>query len=217
MASDLPDLSLSEFSEAVAAESPEVLPESALTALHQHYSELRRWNAGLGLIGPGTAHEVVRRHYGEALAALPWIADQPMVAVDIGSGGGFPGLVLAAARPRMEMTLVEAREKKWSFLMAAARRAALPCRCLNARVTSPLPQGLPDRFDLLTARAVKLEPEALRALASRLDGAGSILLWVGAHDSEIPPELSPGRSLKLPGSERRRILELRRTTEFGHP
>ena len=41
--------------------------------------------------------------------------------VDLGSGAGFPGLVLAAARPDLHVTLVETRERKWSFLLAAAR------------------------------------------------------------------------------------------------
>ncbi|HEX7198753.1 MAG TPA: RsmG family class I SAM-dependent methyltransferase, partial [Dongiaceae bacterium] len=189
--------------------SPEALPERAIEALYQHYRELARWNEKVALIGPGTAGDALVRHYGEALAALPLISPAARQAVDVGSGAGFPGLVLAAARPEMAMTLIEPRERKWAFLQAAARRASLPCRCLDARVANPLPAGLPERMDLLTVRALKLDAQVLAAVARRLAPQGTVLLWVGGEDPELPPTLQAGRSLGLAGSERRRILELR--------
>jgi 16S rRNA (guanine527-N7)-methyltransferase len=178
--------------------------------LYAHYQELSLWNQRLSLIGPGTVNEIIDRHYGEALAALPLI---PLAghALDIGSGAGFPGFVLAAARPGLEMTLAEAQERKWAFLVAAARRASLPCRCLNVRVGVPLPAGLPESLDVVTARALKLDPKVLAALAERLSDGGRILLWVGEEDPDLPPELSPSRSLQLAGSRTRRILQLQRT------
>ena len=207
----LPPVSLADFSQALAACSPEPLGDRAEAALHAHYQELSRWNQRLSLIGPGTAGEIVERHYGEALAALPFVPRSAHWGLDIGSGAGFPGLVLAAARPDLEMALAEARERKWAFLAAAARRASLPCRCLNVRVGAPLPAGLPERLDVVTARALKLGPEVLAALAERLGADGRILLWVGEEDPELPPELSPSGSIKLAGSRIRRILQLQRT------
>jgi 16S rRNA (guanine527-N7)-methyltransferase len=153
----------------------------------------------------------VERHYGEALAALPLVPKAARHGLDLGSGAGFPGLVLAAARPALAMTLAEARERKWAFLVAAARRASLPCRSLNVRVGVPLPAGLPESLDVVTARALKLDREVLSALAARLGADGRILLWVGEDDPDLPPELSPSGSIKLPGSRLRRILHLRRS------
>jgi 16S rRNA (guanine527-N7)-methyltransferase len=207
----LPPISRDGFAAEIAALSPEPLPEAAIDALHAHYQELSRWNRRLSLIGPGTAGEILARHYGEALAALPLVPREARQGLDIGSGAGFPGLVLAAARPGLEMTLAEAREKKWAFLLAAARRAALPCRCLNVRVGVPLPAGLPASLDVVTARALKLEPQVLGALAERLGPDGRILLWIGEEDPDLPPELSPSGSVKLEGSAKRRILQLRRS------
>jgi 16S rRNA (guanine(527)-N(7))-methyltransferase RsmG len=210
MASSLKVISRADFERELAAVSPESLTPAVWASLYAHYLELRRWNERVGLIGPGTADEVLERHYGESLAALPLIPRSARFGVDLGSGAGFPGLVLAAARPRLEVTLVEAREKKWLFLMAAARKAALPCRCLNVRVASPLPHGLPESIDLVTVRALKLEQDVLGALGRRLTPEGSMLLWVGDRDPELPPELSAHSNLRLAGGERRRILELRR-------
>jgi 16S rRNA (guanine527-N7)-methyltransferase len=210
----LPPISKKRF----AALSPEPLDGRAVDALHAHYQELSVWNQRLSLIGPGTLDEVLERHYGESLAALPLVPSEAKFGLDIGSGAGFPGLILAAARPGLEMTLVEAREKKWAFLSSAARKASLPCRCLNVRVSVPLPAGIPASLDLVTARALKLDPDVLGALAERLGPAGRVLLWLGEEDPALPAALVPGRSVKLPGSERRRILELLRmksTQESG--
>lgn len=207
----LPPLSRDELARGISGFSPEPLDGRALDALHAHYQELSSWNRRLSLIGPGTLNEVLERHYGESLAALPLIPEDARFGLDIGSGAGFPGLVLAAARPGLEMTLVEARERKWAFLSAAARKAALPCRCLNVRVSVPLPAGLPASLDVVTARALKLEPDVLGALAERLGPQGRILLWVGEEDPAMPASLAPGRSVRIPGSQRRRILELKKT------
>jgi 16S rRNA (guanine527-N7)-methyltransferase len=204
----VPAMSRAEFESGIATVSPEPLMADAMAALYAHYLELARWNERLGLIGPGTADEVLVRHYGEALAALPLIPPAARRAVDLGSGAGFPGLVLAAARPELEMTLVEAREKKWSFLVTAARKASLPCRCLNVRVASPLPDGLPESLDLVTVRALRLEVDVLDAFARRLAPGGSLLLWVGERDPELPSRLLPCASLRLIGGDRRRILQL---------
>jgi 16S rRNA (guanine527-N7)-methyltransferase len=209
----LPPLDRDHFAEGLARLSPEPLEDRTVDALLAHYRELSVWNRRLSLVGPGTLGEILERHYGESLAALPLLPDvalSALTALDVGSGAGFPGLVLAAARPGMEMTLVEARERKWAFLSAAARKASLPCRCLNVRVDVPLPAGLPASLDLVTARALKLEADVLGALAERLEPEGRVLLWVGEDDPALPPNLAPGRSVRIPGSRSRRILELRR-------
>ncbi|MES1242496.1 MAG: RsmG family class I SAM-dependent methyltransferase [Acidobacteriota bacterium] len=207
-----PPLDRNQLSEGLARISPEPLAAGTIDALLAHYRELSAWNQRLSLIGPGTLGEILERHYGESLAALPLIPEGARVGLDIGSGAGFPGLVLAAARPGLEMTLVEARERKWAFLSAAARKASsLPCRCLNVRVAVPLPAGLPASLDVVTARALKLEPDVLGALAERLGPDGRVLLWVGEDDPPLPPTLEPGRSVRIPGSRSRRIVELRRS------
>ena len=208
----LPVITLAEFSAALQACSPEPLSAGAAQALYSHYQELSRWNQRLSLVGPGTVGEIVTRHYGEALAALPLVPLAARHGLDIGSGAGFPGLVLAAARPGLSVTLVEAQERKWAFLATAARRASLPCPCLNVRVSLPLPAGLPESLDLVTVRALKLGPDLLAALAGRLEPGGRILLWVGEDDPDLPPELQPSASIRLPGSRTRRVVQLQRST-----
>jgi len=220
--SQLPALAFEDFRGRIEVVSPERLAEPVLRALFVHYEELRRWAPRLALVGEGTAGEVVERHFGESLAALPWLPAEGAdgagpVLVDVGSGAGFPGLVLAAARPAWRVVLAEAREKKWAFLMNVCRKAALSCRCLNVRVGDPLAEGVPDRFDVLTARAIRLPVGDLALLLDRLAPAGRALFWAGSADPGLPDGFAACTRVRLPGSEHRRIVEVRRHHEMDVP
>jgi 16S rRNA (guanine527-N7)-methyltransferase len=219
----LPALAAATFAERLAPLSPEPLAAPTLAALHAHYEELRLWAPRLALIGPGTADEVLKRHFGESLAVLPLLAAHPAASgelVDVGSGAGFPGLVLAAARPAWRVTLVEARQRKWAFLMSAVRKTsaasraaggdALSCRCLNARVGDPLPEGVPASIEAIAARAVRLPAADLGRLLERLGPAGRALVWAGEANPDLPAGWTAETAARLPGSDRRRIVEVRR-------
>ena len=202
MAFVLPDISRANFAKPSSRQlSPEPLDERAVDALYAHYQELALWNrrtvpdrAG----HPGRDPRPPLRRV--ARRAPPAAGGRPDAGSTSARAPVFPGLVLAAARPGLEMTLVEARERKWAFLSAAARKAALPCRCLNARVQVPLPAGLPESIDVITSRALRLDPETWSALANRLDADGRVLLWAGEHDPELPPELVSCGSLRSRGA-----------------
>lgn len=208
MGAVLPDLGFETFRARLVACSPLDLGPSTVEALFLHYRELRRWNPRLSLVGPGTAEAVVERHYGESLAALPLIGRGPRRLVDVGAGAGFPGWVLAAARPELEVYLVESRQKKWSFLRTVSRGASLSCHCLNARVEAALPEEFPRGIDLVTVRAVKLASEQMVALADRMNPGGAFLLWAGRQVPDLPEGFERGRSRRLGGSENLRILEI---------
>lgn len=207
VATTLPDVPVSVLAERLQHLAPEPLSDTAVAALAAHYAELRRWGRRLALVGPGTAEEVVERHYGESLAGAPLVGRGPLV--DVGSGAGFPGFVLAAVCSDLEVVLVEPRERKWAFLQAAVRRASLPCQCLNARVSLPLPDRLPERIGCVTTRALKLPVPVLQALAGRLVPGGRFLFWAGAAGPELPPELAVYGETRLAGTEHRRILDVR--------
>lgn len=211
---DLPPLDATHFRRRLQALSPEPLGEAALSAMSVHYEELRAWNRSLALIGPGTVGEVLERHFGEALAALPLVPQAPEGSgelLDVGAGAGFPGLVLAAARPRWRVTLVEARQRKWAFLLNVARKAPLSVRCLDARVAAPLPAEIPADIERLTLRAIRLPEPVAAALLGRLGPSGRALYWAASEDPATPPGWELGPTHPLPGSEHRRIVEVRRT------
>lgn len=178
MATELPEIPAPEFERRLRRGLPEPPPSpQLLTRLLGHYHELRRWNPSVALVGPRFAEEAVEEHYAESLAAVGELPQAGSTLVDVGSGAGFPGLILAAARPDLVLTLVEARERKCAFLRAAARRMGLRVEVLNATVREPPPQGLPPSIDVVTARAVRLESSWLRPLLQRLSPHGRVLLW----------------------------------------
>ena len=208
MGVELPALSREEFGERLSVCGPEGASEGLVGLLYLHYSELCRWNRRISLVGPIGREAVVGRPYGESLEGLRFLGDNKGELVDLGSGAGFPGFVLAAARPDLSVTLVEARERKWSFLESVCRKTGLSCNCLNARVdTSPV-EGLPKEIDWITARAVGFEDLGLSVLLPRLTPQGALLLWVGAHDPEIPSTLEIRSEHLLAGSQFKRILEI---------
>lgn len=210
MGAELPVLERDEFDARLRECSPVPIAASVCANLHLHYLELRRWNRALSLVGPGGHEEIVERHYGESLAALPLIGEEDKAVVDLGSGAGFPGLILAMARPELEVFLVEPRERKWAFLGAVCRKAALSATCLNARVGATLPEGLPGAIDVVTSRALKLSPEVLAAVTDRLSPAGQLLLWTGKTNPRMPAGLAVVASRQLSGADARRLLQVRR-------
>ncbi len=207
MKRSLPPYTASAFGSRLRELCPGELSGSAVTALFEHYAELRRWNPRLSLVGPGTASEVLSRHYGESLAALPLIEAADRRLVDLGSGAGFPGLVLAAARPGLEVTLVESRQRKWAFLRSSCRRSGLSCRCLNARVRRPLPEGFPTGADVVTSRALAIDQEIYGALFESSPQV-RFLLWLGESTPRLSPGLEVRREVALQGSQHRRIVEI---------
>jgi 16S rRNA (guanine527-N7)-methyltransferase len=212
--SALPLLSEAEFA-ARLGEAGRTLAAGVKARLFAHFEELRRWAARLDLIGPGAGAEIVERHYAESLAALPWLPVHAARLVDLGSGAGFPGLALAAARPDLDVWLIEPRARRAAFLAAAARRMELSVRIVGARVAAPLSNDIPDAIEILTVRALRLEPRAWSALLPRLSTGARLLSWSGERALELPGEFTSGRRMRLEGSERRFLREYLLGAERG--
>ena len=101
------------------------------------------------LVSPRAAEELESRHVPECLALARMLPDGPGRLVDVGSGGGLPGIVIAIARPDLRVTLLESTRKKAEFLRATARSLGLDVEVVNERA-----ETLSGDFDLATARAV---------------------------------------------------------------
>jgi len=209
MGADLPDMTEEVFEQRLRAASPVELPHAAVCKLYLHYRELRKWNRTISLVGPGTAGEAVERHYGEALEALPLLGPGRARLLDVGSGAGFPGFVLAAAREDLRVTLAEIRERKWAFLRAACARAELLCDCVSARVGDPGTRETVGKFDYVTVRAVALSEDLLEAVRELLLPQGRLLLWAGEKEGGLPSWLEPLREREIRGGGSRHIVEFR--------
>jgi len=88
-------------------------------------STLERWQKTINLVSRTTMGDVWRRHVLDSAQLKPLIPAGAKTLVDLGSGAGFPGLVVAALRPDLAVTLIESDARKAAFLGEAARRMML--------------------------------------------------------------------------------------------
>ncbi len=137
---------------------------------------LRRWTPTINLIGRGDVAHIASRHVADALRLASIIPPGVNRALDMGSGGGFPGLVLAIAT-NIEFTLVEADARKCAFLREAARLTEAPAIVIRARVESLVIEP----FRLITARALASLETLLRYGAPLLTPDGMMILPKGAQ------------------------------------
>ena len=121
----------------------------------QIYADLLvKWQASINLVGPQTLPELWSRHFLDSLQVHK-IVSQALRYVDLGSGAGFPGLVIALllkGRPGAEVILVESNGKKAAFLQAVIRATGAPARVVHQRIEQALPT-LPQP-EVVTARAL---------------------------------------------------------------
>ena len=125
----------------------------------RYYDEMTRWNARVNLTSITKWEEVQARHYVDSLTvslAVPRDILESGRFVDVGSGGGFPGVPLAIAFPGLRATLIESTGKKVDFLVALKEALALPhVDILKGRAeTLAHRTDLRESFDFAVARAV---------------------------------------------------------------
>ena len=143
-----------------------------LNALH---ALLTNWNAFKGLVSRQDIHELWARHVEDSLQAAPLVDPAIDRAIDIGSGAGFPGLVIAIATG-VHVDLIESNKHKAAFLREAIRVTAAPARVWADRVEASKVPPAP----LITARGVTALPALLEAAFPVLAPGGSCLFHKGA-------------------------------------
>jgi 16S rRNA (guanine527-N7)-methyltransferase len=114
---------------------------------------LLKWQKTTNLVAPSTLPNLWTRHVADSLQLIP-LAPTARRWIDLGAGGGFPGLVIACAlTPTGQVHLVESNQKKAGFLREAARALSLPA-IVHAQRIEDVVAGATDSFDVVTARAL---------------------------------------------------------------
>ena len=138
-----------------------------------------KWNRSINLAAPSTLDDVWRRHILDS-AQLARIAPDAKRWVDLGSGGGFPGLVLGfllAERPGASIDLVESNRKKASFLQSIIGQFGLPARVLAKRIDDSY--SFVSEPEIVTARALAALPDLLDLSAPWLEKGARALFHKG--------------------------------------
>ncbi|MDF2617704.1 MAG: methyltransferase GidB [Xanthobacteraceae bacterium] len=148
---------------------------------------LEKWQRTINLVAPATLPVVWTRHIADSLQLVP-LAGEATRWVDLGSGGGFPGLVIAAVlaeRPGADVTLVESDSRKAAFLREASRIAELPVTVLPSRIEQVAPK-IAAGVEIVSARALAPLPKLIDLAAPFLaQGATGLFLKGQDVDNEL--------------------------------
>ena len=157
-------------------------------AIEAHVRLVLAWNAAINLTAITAPEAVARLHVADSLAGLPVVtAAAHRTLVDIGSGGGFPGLTLAVVLRRTRVALVESVGKKARFLEAAIRASGLQDRVVvrAGRAEEAVDPGEAG-VDVVTARAVGSLAELVELAMPLLARGGRLIAWKrGDLEAEI--------------------------------
>jgi 16S rRNA (guanine527-N7)-methyltransferase len=147
-----------------------------IARLEIYAAELVRWQEKINLIGESTLADLWQRHMLDSAQLLRHLPDEPAPLVDLGSGAGFPGLVLAIAGVA-DVHLIEADSRKATFLAEVARLTETEVTLHTQRIehVSPLVAGV------VTARALAPLP-ALLGHAARFSGPSTVGLFHKGRD-----------------------------------
>lgn len=179
-----PDLQISAQSLPTAhapAERPENVSRETMDRLERYVVLVRKWAKSISLVSQGDHDAIWSRHVLDSLRLLPLIPQGTTHGVDLGSGAGFPGLVLALAS-NIPFDLIEADRRKAAFLVEAQRVTDAPVQVHCARIENlDLPRVL-----LVTARALAPLTTLLAHADRLLLPGGTALFPKGSHaDEEI--------------------------------
>lgn len=165
--------------------------DKILSLLTVYFQELKKWNRKVNLVGRKQVDRVIlENHFLDSLTLLPLLEQEQMKTaklLDIGTGAGFPGLVLKTAMPRLRMVLVEPRQNRYYFLKHMIRTLQLDgVGLLQVRLKrNNQPQELlKQKFSIVTSRAVS-DIETLVEISSELlDFGGRIVCMKGPRGVE---------------------------------
>ncbi len=166
------------------------LTEAQAEMCSRHVGLMLDWNRRLNLTRIVSHEDIIVKHLLDSVLPAKFLPPSGR-ALDVGSGAGFPGIPLKIVNPALDLLLLDSNRKKVSFLAAVTARLGL--KGLQARHGRWENLSESDQngcgFQLITMRAVRLEPVHLSVLASRLlDSGGMFAFWAGP-DSDVSEEV----------------------------
>lgn len=186
--------------EAEAQRMGETLDLQAIRHIAVYLELLGRWNDRIRLTANADATALIGRHLPDALALVALLPlGHTLRCIDVGSGGGLPGLLAAIMRPEIELTLVEANSRKCSFLRTASYELGLSCdvradrieRLIRAHVEpADAASRLCTPFDIAWSRAA-FPPAKWLSIAPLLVGPGAQIVVFVARPPYAYPEGLP--------------------------
>jgi 16S rRNA (guanine527-N7)-methyltransferase len=162
------------------------LGAAELDLFADYHKEILLWNRRINLVSERSSREIVVRHFVDSLTSLPFLDRPEGTLIDLGSGGGFPGIPLRIALPGLQLFLVEASRKKSSFLSQVVRSLRLGgVQVIRERVEGLTNrENLAGRFDTVISRAAFKLPHLIRMASLFLKPGGQLIAMKGSDPQE---------------------------------
>ena len=161
------------------------LTDEACDKFVAYYDLLIDWNTRMNLTAITEPEDVVKKHFYDSLAALPYLKDGAKVA-DVGTGAGFPAIPLLIMNPALKITIVDSLQKRITFLEEVLKTLGLSAECVHARAEDfgrdPRCRG---RFDATVSRAVASLPVLLELTVPLLKVGGRAYCYKGDAGEEL--------------------------------
>ena len=167
----------------------DTLPEK----LNIYFRLLQEWNTRMDLTAVTDEEEMLDKHFIDSLAVLKTgLIGEDAKLIDVGTGAGFPGMVLAIARPDIQVTLLDAQQKRLSFLSQVGNQTGTTnISIFHARAEDGARRReMRERFDLATARALAPTNVLCEYLLPFVKTGGCALCWKGPA---LRDEIESGR------------------------
>lgn len=183
------------------------LDDTSLDRLQRYLDLLLKWNAKMNLTAVRDAEQIVQRHFGESIFAGERLTlANASSLIDLGSGAGFPGLPIKIIAPHLQVTLIEAQQKKATFLKEAIRTLELQ----NIKVHAARAETVSIKSQIVTMRAVEKFEAALPIAASMVEFNGKLGLLIGSAQHEAVRSMLPHfewqQPIAIPESRSRELL-----------
>lgn len=187
------------------------LDDAAQTKLLAYIALLEKWNRTHNLTAIRQPERMLTHHVLDALATLPHLPQSPgLRLIDVGSGGGSPGIPLSIARPDWQVTLLDSKRKKTTFLRQVAAELDLRHVAVAASRVEDYAPGLP--FDVAISRAFAELAAFVRGARHLIRAGGYLVAMKGSYPQEeltqLPSDLRVAAlpALTVPGLDAARHL-----------
>lgn len=183
------------------------LDENADERFEIYYNLLVSWNEKMNLTAITDPEGVLIKHFYDSLLFFKAAqVKKGAQIIDVGTGAGFPGLVLKIARPDIKLTLLDGLNKRLTFLEAVLKETGLEAELVHMRAEEGgKDKKYRERFDFATARAVKVMPVLCEYCLPFVKTGGNFIALKGATGKE---ELEASKNaLKLLGGKTESVIE----------
>ena len=163
------------------------LSEKQISQLERYYELLCEWNEKINLTAITDPKGVAVKHFADSLSIFNYInVPQNARVIDVGTGAGFPGLVLKIARPDIKLTLLDSLQKRLNFLQVVCNELNLDSKLIHSRAEEGGQDlDLRESFDLVVSRAVAQLNILCEYCIPYVRLSGSFVAFKGDADGEI--------------------------------